>query len=226
MNTEPYCELYISRTKLVRCLIAAVVALLAVHITLQVWHYEWHELPWLLRQFFDVDEEDSLPTWYSASALLLASILLLLIAQRKRADRAPWLRYWYGLSLAFAALSMEEVAGVHEILNSVFDFPWEIVGGIAAALFGLAYLRFLLHLPARTGWLFVVSGCVFVGGAVGVEWATDWYEEEDLLNTLSYNLWNAVEEGLEMAGVVLFIYALLGYMGRGQGARVDVVVEA
>ena len=54
---------------------------------------------------------------------------------------------------------------------------------------------------------------------------TDWYEERELLDTLAYNLWNAVEEGLEMAGVVLFIHALLGYMGRGQGARVDVVVE-
>ena len=87
MNTEPYYELYISRTKLIRCLITAVVALLAVHITLQVWHYQWHKLPWLLLWFFDVDKEDSLPTWYSTITLLLASVLLLLIAQRKRAER-------------------------------------------------------------------------------------------------------------------------------------------
>ena len=225
MTTEPYCELYISRTKLIRCLIAAVIALLAVHVTLQVWHYQWRQLPWLLLWFFDVDKEDSLPTWYSTSTLLLASVLLFLIARRKRADRNPWLRYWYGLSLAFAALSMDEVAGVHETLNTALDITWEIVGGIAAAWFGVAYRRFLFHLPARTGWLFVISGCVFVGGAVGVEWSTEWYEERQLLDTLAYNLWNAVEEGMEMAGVVLFIYALLDYMGQGQGARVDVVVE-
>ena len=225
MNTGPNYELYISRTNLIRCLTGAVAALLAVHVTLQVWHYRLHELPWLLLWFFDVDKEDSLPTWYSTSTLLLAAVLLYLVARRKRAERDPWRRYWYGLALTFAALSMDEAAGLHESLNTALDFTWEIAGAIVAALFGLAYLRFLLHLPARTGWLFVAAGGVFVGGAVGVEWSTDWYEERELLDTLAYNLWNAVEEGLEMAGVVLFIYALLGYMGRGQGARVDVIVE-
>ena len=206
-------------------LTAIVCGLLAVHIVLQVWHYQWDELPWLLRQFFDVDEEDSLPTWYSATALLLASFLLLLISRRKRIDRDPWVRYWYGLTLAFAALSMDEIAGLHETLNSLIDFSWTIPGGILAALFDLAYLRFLLHLPSRTRWLFILSGIIFVTGAVVVERSTDWYDDEDLLNTLPYNLWNALEEGLEMGGVVLFIYALLGYMTRGRSLQVEVTVE-
>ncbi len=200
-------------------LTAIVCGLLAVHIVLQVWHYQWDELPWLLRQFFDVDEEDSLPTWYSATALLL------LISRRKRIDRDPWVRYWYGLTLAFAALSMDEIAGLHETLNSLIDFSWTIPGGILAALFDLAYLRFLLHLPSRTRWLFILSGIIFVTGAVVVERSTDWYDDEDLLNTLPYNLWNALEEGLEMGGVVLFIYALLGYMTRGRSLQVEVTVE-
>jgi hypothetical protein len=202
-----------------------VVALLAVHIMLQVWHYQWQELPWLLRQFFDVDEEDSLPTWYSATALMLASALLLLTSRRKRVDQDPWVWYWYGLAFAFAALSMDEVAGLHETFNAMVEFSWTIPGGIAAALFGLVYLRFLRHLPARTRWLFVISGCVFVAGAVVVERSTDWCQDEDLLNTLPYNLWNAVEEGLEMGGVVLFIHALLRYMGSAQGSQVDVIIE-
>ena len=206
-------------------LTAIVCGLLAVHIVLQVWHYQWDELPWLLRQFFDVDEEDSLPTWYSATALLLASFLLLLISRRKRIDQDPWVRYWYGLTVAFAALSMDEIAGLHETFNSLIDFSWAIPGGILAALFGLAYLRFLFHLPSRTRWLFILAGCIFVTGAVVVEMSTDWYDDEDLLNTLPYNLWNALEEGLEMGGVVLFIYALLGYMTSGRSAQVEVIVE-
>ena len=200
-------------------------ALLAIHIILQVWHYQWDELPWLLRQFFDVDEEDSLPTWYSATALLLASGLLFLISRSKRTAQDRWVRYWYGLAFAFAALSMDEVAGLHETFNSVVEFRWGIAGGIFAALFGLAYVRFLLHLSARTRWLFIISGCIFVAGAVGVEMSTDWYDDEGLLNTLPYNLWNAVEEGLEMAGVVLFIYAILNYMSRNGNADVDVIME-
>ena len=105
------------------------------------------------------------------------------------------------------------------------DYSWAIPGGIVAAIFCLLYLRFLWHLPAQTRWPFAVSGCVFLGGAVGVELSTDWYEDQNLLNTLAYNLWTAVEEGMEMGSVVLFIHALLGYMGREQGARVDVIVE-
>jgi hypothetical protein len=195
IKREPYCQLDLSNGNLVRCQTITVAALLAIHCLLQVWHYQWHELPWSLRQIFDVDEEDTIPTWYSASALLLTSVLLFLISQRKRTDQDPWFRYWYGLTLGFAFLSMDEIAGFHETLNSVIDFSWAIPGGIVAAIVGLLYLRFLWHLPARTRWLFVISGCVFVGGAVGVEMSTDWYEDEGLLNTLAYNIWTAVEEG-------------------------------
>jgi len=188
IRTEPYYKLYISPGKLIRYLTIIVIGLLAVHSLLQVWHYQWHEVPWPLRQLFDVDEEDSVPTWYSTSALLLASALLFLISQRKRADRDPWVRYWYGLSLTFAALSLDEIAGFHEALNDMLDYSWAIPGGIAAAMFGLAYLRFLWHLPARTRWLFVVSGCVFLGGAVGVEMSTDWYDDEDLFVSFQHML--------------------------------------
>ena len=206
------------------------IALLAIHSLLQVWHYEWQEVPWPLRQLFDVDEEDAIPTWYSTSALLLASGLLFLTSRRKHADRDPWVRYWYGLSLTFAALSLDEVAGFHETLNGMIDYSWAIPGGIGAAVFGLVYVRFLLHLPSRTRWLFVVSGCVFLGGAVGVEMWTDWYADQDLLDTLAYNLWNTVEEGMEMGGVVLFIHAVLGYMrltvsGRGRDGVASVSVS-
>ncbi len=203
------------------CIMAA---LLAVHIVLQVWHYQWHKLPWLLRQIFDVNEEDALPTWYSSSLLLLASALLYIVSRRKRADGDPWMLYWYGLSLGFAFLSIDEVAGFHETLNSLIEVSWTIPGGVVAAFVGLLYLKFLLHLPARTRWLFIVSGCVFLGGALGVERWTDWYAEEDLRDTLAYNLWNAAEEGSEMGGVVLFIHALVGYMGRGEDVHVDVTV--
>ncbi len=147
------------------------------------------EVPWPLRQIFDVDEEDSVPTWYSTSALLLTSVLLFFISRRKQADRDPWVKYWYGLSLAFAALSLDEIAGFHGTLNSMIDYSWAIPGGIVGATFGLLYLRFLWHLPMQTRLLFAISGCVFAGGAVGVEISTDWYDDEGLLNTLAYNLW-------------------------------------
>jgi hypothetical protein len=220
-KTEPYYQLDLSTGCLVRYLTILVIGLLTVHCSLQIWHYQWDEVPWPLRQIFDVDEEDSVPTWYSANALLLASVLLFLISQRKRQDRDPWARHWYGLALGFAVLSLDEIAGFHETLNSLVDYSWAIPGGIVGAIAGVLYVRFLWHLPADTRWLFIVAGAVFLGGAVGVEMSTDWYEDQDLLNTLAYNLWTAVEEGMEMGSIVLFIHALLKYM---HGGRIGVIM--
>jgi hypothetical protein len=209
-------------------LVLATLTLLSIHVALQVYHYEFRRLPWLMRQFFDVDEEDSLPTWFATSLHLLTAALLYLIARRKRAERDSWTGYWYGLSFVFVALSMDEIAGLHETINSVTSFSWVIPGAIAATIFGLVYIRFLWRLPPRTRWLFILSGCVFLGGALGVERATDWYKDADQLNTLAYNLWNAVEEGMEMSGVVLFIHAVLGYMGAirntPETSQVDIIV--
>ncbi|MFP8877143.1 MAG: hypothetical protein VCB99_09590 [Myxococcota bacterium] len=64
-------------------------------------------------------------------------------------------------------------------------------------------------LPSKIRFLFILAALIYVGGAVGVERATDWYDVHDLLDTLAYNLWTAVEETMEMAGVIVFIYALL-----------------
>ena len=150
-------------------------------------------------------------------------MLLFLISSRKKAEQDPWTKYWFGLALGFGFLSLDEIAGFHETLNGMIDYSWAIPGGIVSVLVGLLYLRFLWNLPAKIRWLFVISGAIFVGGAVGVEISTDWYAEEDLLNTLAYNLWNTVEEGMEMAGVVLFIHALLKHMG--EDIRIDVNVK-
>ena len=55
-----------------------------------------------------------------------------------------------------------------------------------------------------------------------MERATDWYRDANQLDTLAYNLWNVVEEGLEMFGVVLFIHAVLAYLTSIGEKRVEV----
>lgn len=84
---------------------------------------------------------------------------------------------------------------------------WVGVGAVA-----VFFIPFLLHLPRRCRVLFVLAASLYLGGALGVERWTDRFAEQDLLDTLEYNLWTTVEESLEMLGVVLFIYTLLAYM--------------
>lgn len=196
---------------------AVVSALLAVHLALTITHYRVHELPWLVRQIFDVDEEDSFPTWYSAAALLLTAMTLAVRTRGAYQTQDPWRKHWGGLAWGFLFLSMDEIAGLHETLNSVTPFSWAIPGAAVGLLVGVAYLRFLFHLPRPIALAFAIGGAIFLGGAVGVEWLTEPFLENDALDTLPYNVWTAVEEGMEMGGVLIFLNALFKEMAGPTG---------
>lgn len=204
--------------------LASIIALLSVcHVMVMVIHYEIERLPWLLRELFDLDEEQSFGTWFSAVILLFAGRLLLLQAREVHDFRFAWKL----LGIGFCFLSLDEVVGLHETFNSMTDFSWTLPGGIVAGVVGLAYIPFLRHLPPRIRWLVLLGGFLYVGGAVGVERATDWYAEADLLDTLEYNLTTVLEEAMEMSGVAVFIYALLSHMARGKNAAgVDIEVRS
>ena len=159
---------------------------------------------------FDLDEEESFGTWFSAVILLYAGRLLLRRARSARKEADPWYRWWLVLAVGFHFLSIDEVVGMHEYVNTVVENTrWTTFGAAIVAVLGLAYFPFLRALPSRIRVLFIVAAVIYVGGAVGVERATDWYDVHNLLDTLAYNLWTAVEETMEMAGVIVFIYALL-----------------
>ncbi len=222
MSSLEYRNTFSGRS-LLRALWITVTLLVGIHVILSVIHYQVTELPWLLRQIFDVDEEDSLPTWYSASALLLTSFVLWVNARARReaGDKLRW--HWYGLAVGFLFLSVDEIAGLHETLNSLIEMSWAIPGGIVAAVVGLLYIRFLMRIGRRTAIQFVIGGALFVGGAVGVELATEPYADNDELDTLVYYLWTALEEAMEMVGVLVFLRALLQWMKEhSSGARFEV----
>ena len=114
-------EVTISDQVLMRTMLVAALILLACHAALTIYHYRVEELPWLLRQLFDVDEEDTLPTWFSAFLLLIVSAFLWLCARRKRASADPWAVNWYILTVGFLLMSVDEVSGIHETVNSVIE---------------------------------------------------------------------------------------------------------
>ena len=194
--------------------------LLACHATLSIIHYEVVELPWLLRQLFDLDEENNLPTWYSGFLLLVASVFLWLCARSKRADGDPWFGQWYALATGFLLLSIDEVAGLHETINSIIEISWAIPAGVLAVMIGLGFAPFLISLPRRTARLFLLSGAVYLTGAVGIE-----ITGIELGDTLSYAMATLAEEGLEMFGVLLFLHALLAYMRGAETGSVQASLE-
>ncbi len=199
-------------------------ALLLVHSVITVYHYQIEELEWIpWRQLFDVDEENNLPTWFSGFLLGVTSFWVWIAAEDKRRTSDRWWIHWKALALGFFVLSIDEIAGLHESFNTVTDATWAIPGGILALLVGLTFFSFLWSLPTATRNAFFLGGCIFVGGAVGVEIIGAPMDAD----TMTYNLTTVVEEGMEMAGVLLFLMALLQYMSRQQGEthEIGVTVE-
>lgn len=176
---------------------------------------------------FDLDREASIPAGYSALLLLAAAVLLALIASIERARRQWLWPYWAVLAVGFAYLAVDELVAIHEKLNRPLQdllgasrdtTTWVVAGALGALAAGAVFVPFLRALPAGLALRFVVAGAVYVGCAVGLEtvWAASGRAEDAWLRLGRHVL----EEGGEMAGVALFIRALLGHL-RAAGARLE-----
>jgi hypothetical protein len=173
--------------------------------------------------FFDLDEEEGLGTWFSSLILFTASLLSLFQARYPGTTPTRWHFCWTLLAIGFCVLSLDEIAGFHEFVNTVVEGThWTTFGAILVLVVGVLFTPFLISLPSKTRWLLVIAGAIYVGGAVGVEAATIWHEENDQLDTLGYNLWTAVEEFMEMAGIILYIFTLLTHIANNrEGAKLQ-----
>ncbi|AVH72485.1 hypothetical protein [Nostoc sp. 'Lobaria pulmonaria (5183) cyanobiont'] len=172
-------------------------------------------------ELFNLDGEFNIPAWYSSFSLLFCSGLLKAITAIKTKDRH--FAYWKTLYLIFFYLSLDEAFSFHEILiipsvreslhlNPVFFETWVIPGIVLMGVFAFKYLKFLLHLPHKTRYLFLIAAVVYVGGALGMEMVGGVLRIDFGQRTLISLIGIIGEEFLEMAGIVIFIYALLAYL--------------
>ncbi|MEG4491040.1 hypothetical protein [Microcoleus sp. D3_18_C4] len=173
---------------------------------------------------FNLDREINYPSWYSSFTLLFCAILLGIIASAKKKQGDRYFGHWKALALMFVFFSLDEILSLHEILiindlrkalnlGGIFYFIWVIPGAIFVGVTALAYLKFLRHLPRKTRDFFLLAGSIYVGGALGMEMVTGYYADAVTKRNLIYGLMVCVEEILEMVGVIVFIYALLSYIG-------------
>ncbi|HUM69188.1 MAG TPA: glycosyltransferase family 2 protein, partial [Chloroflexota bacterium] len=179
-------------------------------------------LPGLIPHFY-VDVEQNIPTYFSVLLILFASFLLAIIAILTSRLRKAHTSKWAILSFGFLLMALDEALQFHERLNipvgtlfsdgnfGVFYFPWVIPGIALVCVLGLFFLRFLLYLPAKTRFGFVLAAITYIGGAIGVELIGSRHAELYGFENWTYSMIATVEEGLEMAGLILFIQALLSY---------------
>lgn len=164
---------------------------------------------------FHLNGELNIPTFYSALLLLFAALILAVIAVQKAKDKEPFVPHWAFLSFGFLCMAADEVMSFHERLVipvqqcfghralGCFERAWVIPAIPFVLILGLYYLPFLLHLPGKTRLRFVAAASIYLGGAIGFEM---------LSGCLRIPYCNTMEESLEMAGSVCFIWASLKYM--------------
>lgn len=195
-----------------------IVALVALHVALRVWQFTGHEVPLDLQLVFDVDNEATVPTWYSAIAIFVCALLLAAIAGAKRRERDRATLHWYGLAIGMAAMSLDEVAAIHEDLNTFSPIDWTVPALIMVVVLAAIYVPFVLRLEKRTRLRFIVAGVVYLAGALGIEaLVIDRGLFPYSMESFQYYCMTGLEEGLEMAGIVIFMRALLLYMEADQG---------
>jgi len=172
-------------------------------------------------RLFRLNREANVPTWFSSSLLLLSALLLGTIAMQQRSVDARFWRHWAFLALAFVFLSMDETAQIHEMLarptryltgvGGFLYFAWIVPVGASLIVFVAAYARFLGGLPGTTRRLFLLSGSLYVAGALGMESIGSLIFTRVGGDCTAYELATLVEEFLEMAGIVIFLKALMEF---------------
>jgi hypothetical protein len=173
---------------------------------------------------FSLDREANVPSWFSSALLLTAAAVLALVALDALARKARWGRHWAGLSLVFVVLSLDETAEIHERIGSWLRSHLNLHGPlhyagvipmVALALFvGIAYMQFLVALPAGTRLGVLVSAAIYISGAAGVEALSGWWADAHGSNSTGLLLLSTFEENLELIGTTLFILVVLAYLAR------------
>ncbi len=205
-------DITFNRRRLIRFLTWITAWLLFMHGTIMIYHYQVSEVGWYFMQLFDVNEEHNLPTWFSGFNLLIATLILGIIVKEKRRLEDDMTFRWTVLFVGFCFLSIDEVAVLHETVNSVIEPSWAWGGLVIAVVVGVYFIPFLRSLPKRSFRDFFLAGAVYVGGAVIMELLGEPLDSD----SLAYNMTTLVEEGMEMFGIVLFSKALLTYLMGGK----------
>jgi len=187
-----------------------------------------HFLPdFLLRdrfvEIFNVDAEGNIPALYSALAILSCAYLLWVIGRVEREASGRFSRQWTLMSIIFLGLACDEFLSFHETLSRFADlssitlFSWVFFGMGFVFIFTLIVFRTVVQLPSPIRRLFILAGLIYLSGAIGMETVAGhfvvpvWGDQG-----MKYVFCAAIEEFLEMIGIVVFMYALLTYLVQGR----------
>lgn len=169
---------------------------------------------------FNMDREGNIPTLFSSFLIFLCAVIIYLIGKSMKESKEPYVG-WFLMGWVFLFLSLDEGAQFHELLISMvrsriettglFYFAWMIPYMMLVILFIIVFIPFLKRLPGETRNLFILSGAIFLLGAVGMEMLGG-LRAEAFGEDIYYGWIATLEETFEMVGMATFCYSLLRFI--------------
>ncbi|MEK9726968.1 MAG: hypothetical protein VW397_02545 [Candidatus Margulisiibacteriota bacterium] len=134
----------------------------------------------IIMNFFKITTEKNWPTLVSTLQLILSGSMLYALYKESLRSNVEVLicRYWRILAFIFFILAFDEWFTIHDLLGHAFSnhmgtlgtmFGWTLLYMIIMVVFFIWSLRFLIYLPFKTAIGMVVSGSIFLIGAIGFE---------------------------------------------------------
>lgn len=225
----------VSPGSVVKTLVISYLVLLGLHVfALVVQHGLGYNNAMGLVPFLHFDVENNLPTLYSGFLLLSIVGLLTITWIKERRSTGRLHLAWLLLAVGFGVMFFDEMFAVHELISTlindyvettgIFTFVWIVPYLILVVVLGLVLSSWFFALDRATQGWFLVSGLIYLAGAIGSEMIAGVYystlaEDREQWRTLPGDLLATVEETMEMLGLSLFIVALVRRLHR-DGVRI------
>ncbi len=211
----------------------AIAAMVIVHLILQYLNmdvfYQQNGPVYELSNRFDLDDESSVPTWFSQVLFLLISASAFLASIME--SSLPRRNIWRLIALGTLIFSIDEIATLHEFTLQtvhVLFFGESSPTGLSNAW--LLLLPFVLaiglwliwqiarHFPRKMIIQFALAGSVFIFGAVFVDILASTVARDTFLNQ---GIIVAVEETFELVASLIVLYAILRYIETENHAKLS-----
>ena len=220
--------LEISARRVLIVLLVAIALLVSAHAVRSRLVLAWPE-PDLLQgevlRIFSIGAESGFATWVTIIMMLSITLVAMLIGLAERAAQHPrWLQ-WIAVAAVFVVASLDEQIQLHEmwvqpfrelfgITTGPFILAWVIPALVLAAVLALAFVPFVVRLPARTRLWLVSAVGLWLAGAIGIEMVDSaTFELRQTMEPVTAHWVSAImyttEEAMEMLGVAVLLHTLL-----------------
>lgn len=164
-----------------------------------------------------LDTEHCLGSYYSSVLMLVAALLMAVTGQSCENRRRR--KQWFLLALIFVFMSVDESVSFHEVMinplrpfftfSSYLHYAWIVPGALFVLIVGLAYIPFVFALEPDIRNRIILSGLLYVTGALGMEAIGGHFISIGGEDHPYYIMAFIIEESLEVMGLTLFATALL-----------------